>query len=115
MDIISRSAVILRPKQPFQDWMRQDDKEGLADGVYEHLHEEPHVYLVPDWDDPGERGEILKVFWPALFEAMLMGWVTDPSVWPKDRTQAMFDAWFEVAAYSLVEDIYQDEAIEYLT
>ena len=41
--------------------------------------------------------------------------VTDPSLWPEHRTQAMFDAWFEVTAYSLVEDIYQDEAIEYLS
>lgn len=28
------------------------------------------------------------------------------------RTQEMFDAWFEVETYSMVQDVYMDEAIE---
>ena len=115
MDIINRSAVIMRPKQPFLDWMNEDDKEGLADGVFQTLGEEPNVYLVPDWEEPEEQRLVLKEFWPALFEAMLMGWVTDPSLWPKNRTQGMFEEWFEIQTYGLVDDLYQDEAIEYVT
>ncbi len=115
MDIISRSAVILRPKKPFLDWCKLDDKEGLAEGVFEALHAEPNVHLVPEWEEPEEGTQVMRESWPALFERMLMAWVTDAALWPRDRTQAMFEQWFEVETYSLVDDVCGDEAIEYLT
>ena len=79
-----------------------------------HLHSEPTVYLVPAWPDPDEQRGIFRECWPWLFEAMLKGWVTDPALWPSGRMQSMFEKWFEVEAYSIVKDIYQDEAIEYI-
>ena len=33
MDILNRSAVVLRPKQPYLEWARLDDEEGLAKDV----------------------------------------------------------------------------------
>ena len=41
--------------------------------------------------------EVLEEFWPALFEAMLEGWVRDEALWPKDRTPGMFQEWFEIS------------------
>ena len=115
MDILNRSAIVLKPKQPYLEWTRLDDAEGLSEGVFETLREEPTLYLVPDWEEAGEEREILREFWPALFEAMLNGWVTDPELWPSGRTQKMFEHWFEIDTYSMVEDIYMDEAIEYVS
>ena len=40
MDILNRSAVVLRPKQPYLEWARLDDEEGLADVVFETLRSE---------------------------------------------------------------------------
>ncbi len=114
MDILNRSAVVLRPKRPYLEWTKLDDAEGLAEGVFETLSEEPTVYLVPDWEDPEEEREVLKEFWPALFEAMLNGWVTDEGLWPKGQTLEMFHEWFEVQTYAAVEDLYLDEAINYV-
>jgi len=112
MSFINRSAIILRPKKPFLEWTQLDDKEGLAEPVFQKLCEEPSVYLVPDWEEPKEQGEILKEFWPALFEAMLGGWLRDKKLWPEDRTFKMFEEWFEVQTHTSVIDIYLDEAIE---
>ncbi len=78
------------------------------------MRAEPTLYLVPDWDEPGEEREVLREFWPALFEEMLRAWVTDAGLWPSDRTQEMFEAWFEIETYSMIQDIYMDEAIDYL-
>ncbi len=49
----------------------------------------------PPWEYTG------VVYWPALFEAMLEGWVTVESMWPKARTFEMFNEWFEVQTYRL--------------
>ena len=114
MDIINRSAIILRPKQPYLDWTKLDDATGIAESVFKSMRERPTVYLVPDWEAPEERQEILKEFWPALFEAMLEGWLRDESMWPKERTFQMFQEWIEVETHAMLVDIYEDEAIDYI-
>lgn len=114
MDILNRSAVILRPREPYLEWARLDDKEGLAADVVETLRREPSVYLVPGWEERDEEVAVLKEFWPVLFELMLCAWVTDEQLWPKGRSLEMFRAWFDIESHALVEDVYMDEAIEYL-
>ena len=94
MDIVNRSAVILRPKQSYLEWTKLDDTTGIAEDVFSTMRTEPSVYLVPGWEDPKEEREIMGEFWPALFEAMLSAWVTDEALWPADRTRKMFDEWF---------------------
>jgi hypothetical protein len=59
------------------------------------------VHLVPDWEDPDEERLILKEFWPALFEAILVAWVTDESLWPKKMSLQMFREWFELEMFAL--------------
>ena len=114
MEMLNRSAVIVKPRQPYLEWTRQDDTEGLAESVFETLHAEQTVYLLPEYEDPSSDHRVLEEFWPVLFEAMLEGWVTDEASWPKNRTLEMFREWFEVQMSSIVEDLYLGEALEYL-
>lgn len=113
-DILNRSAVVLGPKQPYLEWARRDDEEGLAEDVFETLRSEPSVYLLPGWEDPEEERLVLEEFWPALFEAMLGAWVADERLWPKGRSMEMFREWFEVRTFEMVQDICLDEVIDYL-
>ena len=112
-DLVNRSAIIVKPKRPFLEWAKKDDAEGLAEGVFETLREEPHVYLLPDYEAPVSQREVLEDYWPALFEAMLEGWVTDESMWPRKRTFEMFNEWFEVQMTSMVVDLDLDEPLAY--
>jgi len=66
---------------------------------------EPHVYLLPEYEDPASQQEVLEEFWLNLFEAMLEGWVRDEAFWPKDRTLGMFQEWFEIQMCSIVQDL----------
>jgi hypothetical protein len=112
MDLINRSAAIAKPRQPYLEWCRQDDAEGLAESVFESLRAEPHVYLLPEYEDPASQQRVLSAAWPQLFEAMLEGWVTDEAQWPQHRTRAMFEEWFEVRMCSVVGDLDSGEPLE---
>ena len=114
MATLNRSVVIVKPRQPYLEWTRADDAEGLASSVYGAMRDEPQVYLLPEYEDPLVQQEVLDVFWPAIFEAMLECWVTDEALWPNGRTRAMFDKWFEIQMCSLVQDLYFSEPLELL-
>ena len=114
MNLVNRSAITLKPKRPFLEWSKHDDAEGLAESVFEALHEEPNVYLLPEYEDASSQQELLKEFWPGLFEAMLEGWVTDEACWPRNRTFEMFQEWFEIQMTSVVEDLDPDEPLQLL-
>ncbi len=73
---------------------------------------EPHVYLLPEYEEPGSQQQVLQEFWPILFEAMLEGWVREEAFWPKDRTLGMFQEWFEIQMCSIVQDLDMDEPLE---
>ena len=114
MEILNRSAVIVKPRQPYLEWARRDDTEGLAESVFEGLRSEPTVYLLPEYEDPKSQQEVLEESWPDLFEAMLEGWVTDEASWPKNRTLEKFQEWFEVQMISLVQDLHRGETLQYI-
>jgi len=52
-------AVIVKARQPYLEWARRDDAEGLAESVFETLHEEPTVYLLPECETPSSQHEVL--------------------------------------------------------
>jgi hypothetical protein len=47
-----------------------------------------------------------------VFELELDGWHTDESVWPQNRTLAMFKEWFHIELHSIVEDLVDDEIVD---
>ena len=114
MEMLNRSAVIVKPRQPYLEWAKRDDAEGLAETVFKTFHEEPTVYLLPEYEDPATQQEVLEEFWRGLFDAMLEVWVTDEAYWPKNRTFEMFREWFEVQMSSIVQDLDPDERLGYL-
>ena len=113
MEMLNRSAVLLKPRRPYLEWAKLDDAEGLADGVFETMREEPVVYLLPDYDDEYERDELLERCWPVLFEVMLAAWTENEALWPEERAFELFQEWFEVQMSSIVEDLLADEPLEY--
>lgn len=106
---IDRSLIVLRPKQPFLDWVQAVAyEEGLT---LEEIREDPAAYLIPEFESDEEQTAILKWCYEFLFEALLESWYTDPDVWPKDRSLEMFLEWFDVEFQSLVFDLI-DEPIQ---
>jgi len=58
MDIVNRSAIVVRPAQPFLDWLHRVDPTS-AQLTLEDLRREATIYLLPEWETEDEALEHL--------------------------------------------------------
>ena len=105
MGLLNRSAIVMRPRDPFLQWAKQDDSTGIAESVFEELRSSPNAYLIPEDEEVVDVRDLVRAVWPDLFEAMLESWLTDPEMWPPDRTWEMFEEWFELQVCECVYDL----------
>ena len=103
---VNRSVLVIKPKQPFVDWLlslpfRFDPEEVNL----RNLREDCNALLVPPVEDFSEVRDFIKANWSSLFEAELADWCEDDSLWPTPRTQNLFSQWFEVETHSVVTDL----------
>ena len=107
MKTINRQAAVVKAKQPFVDWINSVEKaDGSSTGFdLAQVNDDCNVYLFEEFDHPDDTRSYFEDFKDEIFEAELMGWYTEPSLWPSDRTNEMFDRWFEVEFHCMVVDI----------
>ena len=105
--LVSRSALLLRPKDPMEAWLRSLPE--AAAGKLPSFKGEPLIFLIPDLDSSEEILEWLEENYDYFFEDILKSWWTDPEAFPKDRTFELFKQWFDVEALPLVEDACEGE------
>jgi hypothetical protein len=101
MAVLNRCAIAVAPRQPMVDWSRpfwtRDDMEGLG--------EDHSLYLIPTYDNDGEAQQRLHDSYGKIFAAELDLWCRDRSLWPQFRNLELFETWFTVRFYPLVEDL----------
>jgi hypothetical protein len=93
MYVLNRSAVVLKPKQPFLDWLNSlpgDDKYTLNE-----LRAEPTVILLPEFEDTEDEIRYLKKICSDLFSRQLYSWHTDESDWIEKKDWNTFQEWFD--------------------
>ncbi len=101
--MLNRSAVVVRPKQPFVDWLKSVNELELPDVTVAQL--DKTLYLVPDYEDPQDAEKVLKKVCEEIFCRELEGWYADEETWPKDRSVKVFKEWFALEHYGVVEDV----------
>ena len=101
--MLNRSAVVVRPKQPFVDWLKSVEELDVPEITLAQL--DKTLYLVPDYEDPEDAEKVLKKIYDDIFCNELAGWYTDEEMWPKDRSLKMFKQWFDVEHFDVVEDV----------
>lgn len=104
---INRSVVIVRPKQPFLDWLSSVEK-ALGGRVSQiDLTEEGAAFLIPDEDiiDAKEARRYIEKKWREIFEQFLFDWFIDDTLWPKKRTLKMFREWFDLIYAPMAWDL----------
>lgn len=102
--MLNRSALILRYKQPFVDWINAVDPSPQSAALSrDDVDHERTVYLV-ELEDEDELTGWLASHWVELFEEELRGWYTDPSLWPRDRSLQTLNEWCSFELHTVVVD-----------
>ena len=108
MYFVDRSVAVIKPKQPFADWLNgvpDNDMELSLDS----LRADCTVILIPEFDEPEEGVSHIDDIAQRLFEMELATWYEDKSLWPTDRSLKTFWEWFDVEIHSMVIDTVDDE------
>lgn len=111
MSLINRGLLIVKPKQPFLDWLKSLPNDIEAEEAnQEELDESPEIddytaYLVPEFEDDEETRQVLEEFYSFIFQQELESWDQEESNWPKNRDLVTFHEWFEVEFHSMVFDL----------
>ena len=67
MDMVNRSAIVVRPAQAFLDWLHRVDPTS-AQLTLEELRREPTIYLLPEWETEEEALEHLAEVSSEIFK-----------------------------------------------
>lgn len=110
MNTVNRSAIVLKPKQPFLDWLRAADPTSREVTMLD-LVREPTIYLIPECDTEKEVAEVLRELCEDIFEEQLAGWYTDTATWPRDRSYEVFCSWFDYQHHSMLVDLCDEPLI----
>ena len=111
MEAINRAAVVVKPRQPFLDWLNQVDPTS-QNLTLSDIQREPKIYLVPEYVYEHEVLTFLSEKVAQIFEEHLDGWYRVPEAWPAVRDMKTFQQWFEYSIHSQVVDLC-DYLIEY--
>jgi hypothetical protein len=106
---IDRSVAIIKPKQPFVDWVNSsadavDDQYTIQD-----FSTDCSVILLPVVDSDEHAEAFIKDMFQDLFELELSSWMADDETWPENLTYKMFLEWFDVEYHSMVFDSLKDD------
>jgi len=112
--IVNRHVAILKPKQPFLDWLESQPDWDL-DITLEEIRADRCAYLIPAYTLLEQAVRYIERNHKKFFEMELFGCYTDESVWPEKRTLSVFRKWFDVEINSMVVDMLDDHfvGIEY--
>ena len=109
--MLNRSAVVVKPKQPFLDWLHNADP--TSGGItLDEVGLEPTIYRIPECDSGDDVGEVLQELCEEIFVERLDGWFKDERTWPTDRTYKVFCAWLDVEYHSMLIDLCDEPLID---
>jgi hypothetical protein len=109
--MLNRSAIVVKPRQPFLDWLHMADPTSRNLSLRE-LVQEPTIYLIPECDTEEDVREVLQELCEEIFVEQLAGWFTDERTWPRDRSFDVFCRWFDFQHHSMLVDLCDDLLID---
>jgi hypothetical protein len=99
MEVISRSAITIKYKQPFIDW---NNSVFPALPMEIDILGESKTYLIDEIDDPIKP---VKKHFRKIFEFELFGICTDENMWPDKINFKLFNDWFDYEVSDWVMDL----------
>jgi len=98
--MINRSAVVIRYREAFRDWLRSI---GVEEEEFED-HADRSVYLVGECEYPEDQSEVLQESASAIFYEEVSAWHLDSEHYPDFNDFDLFKAWFDTEFFDMVSD-----------
>jgi hypothetical protein len=105
---IDRAVAIIKPKQPFLDWIMQLPNPSM-DMTLDKLRTDCTAILIPEFDYLDDSYAFVQEMGHQIFELELDSWDRDRALWPTERDDKTFRAWFDVEIHSMVLDTLDGE------
>ena len=99
---VNRSVLIIKPRQPFADWLKQLPGTPAVDLA--ELRGNGNAVLIPNVDDV-EPADFLASHFESLFSAELADWCEDESLWPTPLSATLFMDWFDLDIHAVLTDM----------
>lgn len=109
MYTIDRAIAIVRPNQPFADWVNSLPESAGEFTSLAEIRRDATAYLLPEGDSTAELQATLRELAEDIFVIELEAWSRNPQTWPRKRDFTAFQKWFEVEIHSLVLDPFENE------
>ena len=97
---IDRNAILVRPRQPFFDWIGKIYPKEPQPEMEEHT-----IYLIREMGSNEEIRRWLSKHFDEIFVNELNDWHTEEKDWPEKRSFRMFSQWFDVEIHSMILDL----------
>ncbi|HIJ89030.1 MAG TPA: hypothetical protein HPP97_15350 [Desulfuromonadales bacterium] len=106
---VNRSLLIVKAREPFREWVAS--LPGKGNITIRDLNTGCKAYLVPEFEGNQQRDDLLERLYADLFVEQLFQWCIDDVKWPRNRTFALFNRWFEPEFYPVVEDTVECDIV----
>ena len=108
MQSTNRLAVVVKPKQPFIDWLNSIPDDSF-NYTLEKLSTNNISFLIPIYDHPDDIIKYIRKNCKTIFEWELWGWITAKELWPKNINWKTFNEWFDIEVNSEVFDLVSED------
>ena len=98
---VRRTAILIQPKQPYQDWLLKIDPNNQ---IPDELLHDNEIYLLPDLEEIDELEKWLEKNFDLIFKDQLSHWYLDESLWVQNRNYDLFKKWFDFSLHTMLWD-----------
>lgn len=111
MEYINRSAAVIKPNQPFLEWLNALPDSDIQSNLRD-IQQDCTVLLLPEFEDEKHNLLYIKNHFKIIFEIELNGFCIDSNYWPQERDYKTFLHWFDIEIYSAIIDTVGKEIIK---
>ena len=111
MDSINRSVAVIKPGEPFWEWLN-----GLPDTeiifTFAELQTDCTVLLIREYDINDQAHKFIRRIYKEIFERELETYCSDSTYWPSIRGYKTFLQWFDIELHSEVLDTVNEDIVK---
>ena len=105
MKMLNRSAISVKLRQPFVDWINSVSDSGEEEVTLDDVNQESTSYLIPELEEEEDLDNLLDERYLDILENELFSWEEDDSLWPEDIDRALFDDFIRIEPAFMVFDL----------